>query len=77
MVVVKPLQEVATLENLALTDEIKRTVSLPPQKPLARRFENGDHLREMEGLSYEETGDHGLPCGNGEIPHLPGEGSNR
>lgn len=47
------LQEVATPENLALTDEIKRTV-LTAIEALPEDLRTAITLREMEGLSYEE-----------------------
>ena len=47
------LQEVATPENLALTDEIKRTV-FAAIEALPEDLRTAITLREMEGLSYEE-----------------------
>ena len=47
------LQEVATPENLALTDEIKRTV-FTAIEALPEDLRTAITLREMEGLSYEE-----------------------
>ena len=47
------LQEVATPENLALTDEIKRTV-FSAIEALPEDLRTAITLREMEGLSYEE-----------------------
>ena len=47
------LQEVATPENLALTDEIKRTV-FAAIEALREDLRTAITLREMEGLSYEE-----------------------
>ena len=47
------LQEVATPENLALTDEIKRTV-FAAIEALPEGLRTAITLREMEGLSYEE-----------------------
>ena len=47
------LQEVATPENLALTDEIKRTV-FAAIEALPKDLRTAITLREMEGLSYEE-----------------------
>ena len=47
------LQEVATPENLALTDEIKRTV-FAAIEALPEDLRTAIALREMEGLSYEE-----------------------
>lgn len=47
------LQEVATPENLALTDEIKRTV-FATIEALPEDLRTAITLREMEGLSYEE-----------------------
>ena len=47
------LQEVATPENLALTDEIKRTV-FAAIEALPEDLRTAITIREMEGLSYEE-----------------------
>lgn len=47
------LQEVASPENLALTDEIKRTV-FTAIEALPEDLRTAITLREMEGLSYEE-----------------------
>ena len=47
------LQEVATPENLALTDEIKRTV-FAAIEALPEDLRTAITLREMDGLSYEE-----------------------
>ena len=47
------LQEVATPENLALTDEIKRTV-FTAIEALPEDLRTAITLRDMEGLSYEE-----------------------
>lgn len=47
------LQEVATPENLALTDEIKRTV-FAAIEALPEDLRTAITLRELEGLSYEE-----------------------
>ncbi|MEE1955574.1 RNA polymerase sigma factor RpoE [Aeromonas veronii] len=47
------LQEVSTPENLALTDEIKRTVFLAIEA-LPEDLRTAITLRELEGLSYEE-----------------------
>ncbi|MGU5534522.1 RNA polymerase sigma factor RpoE [Aeromonas caviae] len=47
------LQEVATPENLALTDEIKRTM-FTAIEALPEDLRTAITLREMEGLSYEE-----------------------
>ena len=47
------LQEVATPENLALTDAIKRTV-FAAIEALPEDLRTAITLREMEGLSYEE-----------------------
>lgn len=47
------LQEVSTPENLALTDEIKRTV-FSAIEALPEDLRTAITLREMEGLSYEE-----------------------
>ena len=47
------LQEIATPENLALTDEIKRTV-FAAIEALPEDLRTAITLREMEGLSYEE-----------------------
>ncbi|MEZ6935149.1 MULTISPECIES: RNA polymerase sigma factor RpoE [Aeromonas] len=47
------LQEVATPENLVLTDEIKRTV-FTAIEALPEDLRTAITLREMEGLSYEE-----------------------
>ncbi|MDX7646213.1 RNA polymerase sigma factor RpoE [Aeromonas caviae] len=47
------LQEVATPENLALTDEIKRTV-FTAIEALPEDLRTAITLREMEGLSYED-----------------------
>lgn len=47
------LQEVATPENLALTDEIKRTV-FTAIEALPEDLRTAITLRELEGLSYEE-----------------------
>jgi len=47
------LQEVSTPENLALTDEIKRTV-FAAIEALPEDLRTAITLREMEGLSYEE-----------------------
>lgn len=47
------LQEVATPENLALTDEIKRTV-FSAIEALPEDLRTAITLRELEGLSYEE-----------------------
>ena len=47
------LQEVATPENLALTDEIKRPV-FTAIEALPEDLRTAITLREMEGLSYEE-----------------------
>ena len=47
------LQEVATPENLALTDEIKRTV-FTAIEALPEDLRTAITLGEMEGLSYEE-----------------------
>ena len=47
------MQEVATPENLALTDEIKRTV-FSAIEALPEDLRTAITLREMEGLSYEE-----------------------
>lgn len=47
------LQEVATPENLALTDEIKRTV-FSSIEALPEDLRTAITLRELEGLSYEE-----------------------
>jgi RNA polymerase sigma-70 factor (ECF subfamily) len=44
---------VATPENLALTDEIKRTV-FAAIEALPEDLRTAITLREMEGLSYEE-----------------------
>ncbi|MDX7877725.1 RNA polymerase sigma factor RpoE [Aeromonas veronii] len=47
------LQEVSTPENLALTDEIKRTV-FSTIEALPEDLRTAITLRELEGLSYEE-----------------------
>ncbi|AMQ41874.1 MULTISPECIES: RNA polymerase sigma factor RpoE [Aeromonas] len=47
------LQEVSTPENLALTDEIKRTV-FSAIEALPEDLRTAITLRELEGLSYEE-----------------------
>ncbi|RQM64326.1 RNA polymerase sigma factor RpoE [Aeromonas enteropelogenes] len=47
------LQEVSTPENLALTDEIKRTV-FAAIEALPEDLRTAITLRELEGLSYEE-----------------------
>lgn len=47
------LQEVATPENLTLTDEIKRTV-FSAIEALPEDLRTAITLRELEGLSYEE-----------------------
>ncbi|MBL0458816.1 RNA polymerase sigma factor RpoE [Aeromonas enteropelogenes] len=47
------LQEVSTPENLALTDEIKRTV-FAAIEALPEELRTAITLRELEGLSYEE-----------------------
>ena len=47
------LQEVSTPENLALTDEIKRTV-FSAIEALPEDLRTSITLRELEGLSYEE-----------------------
>lgn len=47
------LQEVATPENLALTDEIKRTV-FAAIEALPEDLRTAITLRELEGLSYED-----------------------
>ncbi|PKQ72998.1 RNA polymerase sigma factor RpoE [Aeromonas sobria] len=47
------LQEVATPENLALTDEIQRTV-FAAIEALPEDLRTAITLRELEGLSYEE-----------------------
>ncbi|WP_421218097.1 RNA polymerase sigma factor RpoE [Aeromonas enteropelogenes] len=47
------LQEVSTPENLALTDEIKRTV-FAAIEVLPEDLRTAITLRELEGLSYEE-----------------------
>ncbi|WP_421229773.1 RNA polymerase sigma factor RpoE [Aeromonas enteropelogenes] len=47
------LQEVSTPENLALTDEIKRTV-FASIEALPEDLRTAITLRELEGLSYEE-----------------------
>ena len=47
------LQEVSTPENLALTDEIKRTV-FSAIEALPEDLGTAITLRELEGLSYEE-----------------------
>jgi RNA polymerase sigma-70 factor (ECF subfamily) len=47
------LQEVATPENLTLTDEIKRTV-FTAIEALPEDLRTAITLRELEGLSYEE-----------------------
>ncbi|MGH1408240.1 MAG: RNA polymerase sigma factor RpoE [Aeromonas sp.] len=47
------LHEVSTPENLALTDEIKRTV-FAAIEALPEDLRTAITLREMEGLSYEE-----------------------
>ncbi|OEC50960.1 MULTISPECIES: RNA polymerase sigma factor RpoE [unclassified Aeromonas] len=47
------LQEVSTPENLALTDEIKRTV-FSAIESLPEDLRTAITLRELEGLSYEE-----------------------
>ncbi|MFQ2369764.1 RNA polymerase sigma factor RpoE [Aeromonas enteropelogenes] len=47
------LQEVSTPENLALTDEIKRTV-FAAIEALPEDLRTAISLRELEGLSYEE-----------------------
>ncbi|EKP0306412.1 RNA polymerase sigma factor RpoE [Aeromonas veronii] len=47
------LQEVSTPENLALTDEIKRTV-FSAIEALPENLRTAITLRELEGLSYEE-----------------------
>ena len=71
------LQEVATPENLALTDEIKRTV-FTAIEALPEDLRTAITLREMEGLSYEEIAEiMDCPVGTVRSPHLPGEGSNR
>ncbi len=50
------LQEVSTPENLALTDEIKRTV-FSAIEALPEDLRTAITLRELEGLSYEEIAD--------------------
>ncbi|PJG59660.1 RNA polymerase sigma factor RpoE [Aeromonas cavernicola] len=50
------LQEVSTPENLALTDEIKRTV-FAAIEALPEDLRTAIILRELEGLSYEEIAD--------------------
>ncbi|MCF5729657.1 RNA polymerase sigma factor RpoE [Aeromonas veronii] len=47
------LQEVSTPENLALTDELKRTV-FSAIEALPEDLRTAITLRELEGLSYEE-----------------------
>ncbi|MGL4251845.1 MAG: RNA polymerase sigma factor RpoE [Aeromonas sp.] len=47
------LQEVSTPENMALTDEIKRTV-FSAIEALPEDLRTAITLRELEGLSYEE-----------------------
>ena len=47
------MQEVSTPENLALTDEIKRTV-FSAIEALPEDLRTAITLRELEGLSYEE-----------------------
>ena len=50
------LQEVTTPENLALTDEIQRTV-FAAIEALPEDLRTAITLRELEGLSYEEIAD--------------------